>query len=165
MISVKGPDEIEKMRAAGAIVGDTLRMLRQMAQPGVRLRTLNKAADKYIRSRGAYPTFKGYQGFPAALCMSVNEQVVHGLPSWRKLRSGDLLSIDCGATLDGYVGDSAITLAIGDVTAEASALVDATRAALVAGLAAAQPGQTLGDIGAAISAVAAEAGFGVVQEY
>ena len=165
MISVKGPDEIAKMRAAGAIVGDTLRMLRQMAQPGVRLRTLNKAADKYIRSRGAYPTFKGYQGFPSALCMSVNEQVVHGLPSWRKLRSGDLLSIDCGATLDGYVGDSAITLAIGDVTAEASALVVATRAALVAGLAAAQPGQTLGDIGAAISAVAAEAGFGVVQEY
>ncbi len=165
MITCKTPDQIAKMRAAGAIVGDTLRMIRELAVPGVRLRTLNKAAEKYIRSRGAIPTFKGYHGFPAALCLSVNEQVVHGVPSWRKLRDGDILSVDCGATLDGFVGDSAITIAVGRVAPEVQALLDTTRQGLVAGLAAAQPGATIGDVGAAIAQVATAQGLGVVREY
>ncbi|MCO4759957.1 MAG: type I methionyl aminopeptidase [Myxococcales bacterium] len=165
MIPIKSTDEIAKMRAAGAIVGDTLRMIRQMAVPGVRLRTINKAAEKAIRKRGATPTFKGYHGFPAALCMSVNEQVVHGLPSWRKLKSGDLLSVDCGATLDGFIGDAAITIAVGEIDDAADRLLRATRQALLAGLAVTQPGHTLGDIGAAITGVGEAAGLGVVTQY
>lgn len=153
------------MRRAGAIVGDTLRLIRGLAVPGVSLKTLDRAAEALIRSRGAHPTFKGYHGFPAALCLSVNEEVVHGIPSDRVLRTGDVLSVDCGATLDGYVGDSAITVGIGEIDEDAQTLLATTRASLLAGLQAARPGATVGDIGAAIQAVIDQKGFGIVREY
>ncbi len=165
MITKKNDTEIAGMRAAGAVVGDTLRMLRELAQPGVRLRTLAKEADRLIRSRGATPTFRGYQGFPAPICLSVNDQAVHGLPSWRKLTEGDILSIDVGATLDGFVGDSAITVPIGRVDPRAQALIDAARDSLHAAIAVARPGAHLGDLGAAVEGVVRGRGFDVVQSY
>ncbi len=136
-----------------------------MAVPGATLTGIDRAAESLIRSRGAYPTFKGYHGFPAALCLSVNEQVVHGIPTNRALRNGDILSIDCGATLDGYVGDSAITVAIGTVSAQIQTLLDTTRDSLMAALEAARPGRTVGDIGAAVESVVKPKGYGIVREY
>ncbi len=165
MITRKSTIQIGRMRKAGAVVGDTLRMLRGMIEPGVTLKALDREAEKLIRSRGAKPTFKGYHGFPAALCLSVNEQVVHGIPSDRKLQEGDILSIDCGATLDGWVGDSAITVGVGSIAAELSQLIETTRASLFAGIGAARPGNRVGDIGAAIEAVINERGYGIVREY
>lgn len=165
MITRKSSEEIVMMRRAGAIVGDTLRLVRGMVRPGVTLKQLDQAAEALIRSRGAEPTFKGYHGFPAALCLSVNEQVVHGIPSDRALLDGDVVSVDCGATLEGYVGDSAITVAVGEVTEERRTLLDVTRASLMAGIEAAAPGKTIGDIGAAIEAVVSQRGYGIVREY
>ena len=165
MIERKTSQQVAGMRAAGAIVGDTLRLLRQMAQPGVTLRDLDRAAEAHIRKAGGKPTFKGYGGFPASLCLSVNEQVVHGIPSSRKLVAGDVLSIDCGVTLGGLVGDAALTLVVGQTTPQVDQLIAATRQALYAGIAAAKVGAKLGDIGAAIEAVGTGHGFGVVREY
>lgn len=165
MITCKSADEIAALRRAGAIVGDTLRLVREMAVAGTRLRTINKEAERLILSRGAWPTFKGYHGFPAALCLSVNEQVIHGLPTWRKLQRGDILSVDCGATLDGWVGDSAITIAVGEVAPRVQELLTATREALLAAVAMARPGVTLGDLGNAIEQRITRDGFGIVREY
>lgn len=163
-VAVRGPSEVAAMAAAGAIVGDTLRMVREMARPGVRLRTIARAAEALIRSRGATPTFKGYKGFPAPICTSLNDEVVHGRPGWRKLRPGDLLKIDCGATLNGWVGDAAITIAVGQVTEPAAGLIDTTRAALVAALAAARAGATLGDLGHAVESLARAKGLGLAHQ-
>ncbi|MEY3013880.1 MAG: hypothetical protein RIT45_2615 [Pseudomonadota bacterium] len=165
MITSKNEAEIAGMRAAGAVVGDTLRMLRELAKPGVRTRTLAKEADRLIRSRGATPTFRGYQGFPAPICLSLNDQAVHGLPSWRKLADGDILSIDVGATLNGFVGDSAITVPIGRVEPRAMALIDAARDGLHAAIAAARPGAHLGDLGAAVERLVRARGFDIVESY
>jgi methionyl aminopeptidase len=165
MIATKSAAEISKMRAAGMIVGDALRLAREMAEPGVRLIEICKAMERSIRGAGAYPTFKGYQGFPAAVCMSVNEEVIHGIPSRRKLCQGDLLSIDCGATLDGFVGDSAITVAVGEASAEHLALIDTSRDSLMAGIEAARVGATIGDIGHAIETVITSRGHGIVRQY
>ena len=165
MITRKSPEEVKQLRRAGAIVGDTLRLVRSMAAAGVTLKALDAAAEALIVSRGAHPTFKGYHGFPAALCLSVNEQVVHGIPSRRALEPGDVLSVDCGATLDGYVGDSAITVAIGEVSQDKRQLIETTRLSLLAVIEAARPGNTVGDIGAAIEAVINERGYGIVREY
>src|ERR1041385_5877331 len=118
MIIGKSRKEIDKMRAAGQLVGGVLRELRKMALPGVTTLEINDAADKMIRDGGAYPTFKGYNGFPYSICASVNEQVVHGFPSQYELREGDILSIDAGATLEGFVGDTATTVPIGNVREE-----------------------------------------------
>lgn len=153
------------MRAAGAIVGDTLRMLRGMAKEGVTLRELDKSAEAFIRSKGAKPTFKGYHGFPASLCLSLNSEVVHGIPNNRKLKKGDILSIDCGATLDEWVGDAAITVMIEPVAAEVRELVETTYASLQAGIGAAKVGARVGDVGAAIEAVINKKGYGIVREY
>lgn len=165
MITCKSAEEVKKLRRAGAIVGDTLRLIREMVAPGVTLKALNAAAEALIVSRGAHPTFKGYHGFPAALCLSVNEQVVHGIPSKRGLKNGDVLSVDCGATLEGYVGDSAITVGVGEITEEKRQLLETTRASLLAGIEAARPGNTVGDVGAAIEAVINTRGYGIVREY
>ncbi len=164
-VTTKSAAEIRKLRRAGAIVGDTLRMVRQFAQPGVKLKDIDRAAEALIRSRGAHPTFKGYHGFPAALCLSVNDQVVHGIPSDRALVEGDILSIDCGATLDGYVGDSAITVAVGEVSSKLQTLLRTTRASLMAAIESARPGATIGDLGAAVEAVVSPHGYGIVREY
>lgn len=165
MISTKTPAQIATMREAGAIVGDTLRQLRQLAQPGVRLSELEKAAQAAIVARGGKPTFKGYHGFPGAVCLSVNHEVVHGIPSSRKLQQGDLLKIDCGVTLGGLVGDAAITVVVGEVSPALRGLVQATHDALLAGIAAARVGGHLGDIGAAIEHTAVALGYGVVSAY
>jgi methionyl aminopeptidase len=154
MIATKNAVEIRSMRAAGAIVGDVLRLMREMAEPGVRLRTLAKEAERHIRSAGATPTFKGYQGFPSAICLSVNEEAVHGLPSWRKLRAGDILSVDVGATLDGWVGDSAITVAVGVCSEQAQGVIAAARV-----------GASIGDLGAAVEAIVRPRGYDILREY
>src|SRR5207253_5476705 len=116
MIIGKSQKEIEKMRASGRLVGQVLQALRQMVGPGVTTLEVDVAADKMIRDAGAYPTFKGYNGFPFSICASVNEQVVHGFPSRYELKDGDIFSIDVGVTLDGFVGDTAITIPVGAVS-------------------------------------------------
>src|SRR5437870_4071067 len=123
MVIRKSRSEIEKMRRAGLIVAETLRDLRRMAEPGVTTRELDTYAEKKIRAAGASPTFKGYRGYPASICASVNDEVVHGIPSNRKLREGDIIKIDCGATLDGYVGDAAISVGVGKVPPEIERLM------------------------------------------
>ncbi len=165
MIVLKTKAEIEKMRAAGKVVGQTLAMLRKMVVPGVKTSALNEAAERFIRKQGAAPTFKGYHGFPAGLCISINEQVVHGFPSARRLQEGDIISIDCGATLNGYIGDSAITVCVGQCAPEVMALVETTEKALYAAIAAAKPGGRLGDISYAVEEVALASRYGIVREY
>ena len=165
MIHRKSSEQIRKMRQSGAIVGDALRLVRSMCQEGVTLRELDKAAEALIRSRGAKPTFKGYHGFPATLCLSLNQEVVHGIPNSRKLKSGDVLAIDCGATLDEWVGDAAISVMVGDVSPAVQELVATTRKSLEAGIAAARVGARLGDVGAAIEGVINQKGFGIVRDY
>lgn len=165
MIVLKTKAEIEKMRAAGKIVGQTLEMLRRMVAPGVKTNSLNEAAERFIRKQGAAPTFKGYHGFPAGLCISINEQVVHGFPSARRLQEGDIISIDCGATLDGYIGDSAITVCVGQCSPAVTSLVETTEKALFAAIAAALPGNRLGDISHAVELVARAGDYGIVREY
>lgn len=165
MIERKSDMNIKHMRVSGAIVGDTLRMVRGMISEGVQLKELDRAAESFIRSRGATPTFKGYHGFPASLCLSLNHEVVHGIPNNRKLKNGDILAIDCGATLNGWVGDAAITVACGSISAELQDLIDTTRASMLAGIEAAKVGNRLGDVGSAIEGVINKKGYGIVREY
>ncbi|MDE2640852.1 MAG: type I methionyl aminopeptidase [Chloroflexota bacterium] len=164
-VILKSPAEIEQMRAAGRRVAETLQELAEMVRPGVRLSALNRhVVEKYERL-GVVPTFVGYHGFPHAICASVNEQIVHGFATDRILEDGDILSIDHGATVDGWVGDSAITVPVGTVSAEAQRLLDVTREALAVGIDTARVGVRKGDIGAAIQAVIEGAGYGVVRQY
>lgn len=171
MIVLKTAAELAIMREAGAIVAEVLAELRGMAQPGVALIALDRRAEEIILGHGAKPSFKGYQPdgapypFPASICASVNQELVHGIPGARKLKSGDVLKIDCGALYRGYHGDSAITVGVGNVSPKAQRLMDVTRACLAAALAQVRPGNRFGDIGAAIQAVAEPAGFSVVRQY
>lgn len=165
MIVLKSGKEIQKMRAAGKIVGQTLERLRNRIAPGVRTQDLNDEAERFIRKQGAYPTFKGYHGFPAGICVSVNEAVVHGFPSQRRLNEGDIISIDCGATLDGYIGDSAITVCVGDCDPHIQALVATTEKALHEAIKATTAGNRLGDVSYAVEKVARAANYGIVREY
>jgi methionyl aminopeptidase len=165
VIVIKSPVEIEMMREAGRITAKALRLVGESVRPGVTTRALDKIAEEYIRSEGAKPAFLGYHGFPATLCTSINEQVVHGIPGKRMLAEGDVLSVDCGAVVDGFFGDSAMTFAVGEVSAEARALMDATRDSLTAGIAKMRADMRLYDIGAAVQQVAEAAGFSVVREY
>lgn len=157
------------MAAAGAVVARTLERLRAMVSPGMTTLDLDRIAEETIRAHGATPSFKGYRGFPASLCTSVNHEIVHGIPSGRRvLAEGDILSIDCGAILDGFHGDSAVTVVVGgEETAppELRGLVVDTRRALWAGLEAALLGNRLGDVGHAVEQVARQKGYGVVREY
>ncbi len=165
MILLKSPVEIEMMREAGRVTAVALRLVGEAVRPGVTTKALDVIAEEYIRSQGATPAFLGYHGFPATLCTSVNEQVVHGIPGNRALKEGDILSVDCGAIVDGYFGDSAMTFPVGTVSAEAQALMDATQRSLVAGIATMRPNMRLYDIGSAVQQVAEGAGFSVVREY
>lgn len=165
MIVLKSPVEIEMMREAGRVTAVALRLVGEAVRPGITTGELDAIAEEYIRSQGAQPAFLGYHGFPATLCTSVNEQVVHGIPGKRVLNEGDILSVDCGAVVDGFFGDSAMTFPVGTVSAEARALMDATRASLEAGIAKMRPNMRLYDIGAAVQQVAEAAGFSVVREY
>lgn len=165
MIICKNANEIEKMRAAGRVVGQTLKHLQKIIAPGVKTLALDREAEASIRSHGAVPTFKGYRGFPGSVCVSVNQEVVHGIPSSRKLKEGDIVSIDCGATLDGFIGDAAVTLCVGKCRRSVVTLVERTREALAAAVDACVIGHWLGDISHAVQAVAAKGNYGVVREY
>ncbi len=153
------------MERAGAIVGATLGLLKRSVEPGITTGDLNRIADRNIRSMGAVPTFLGYQGFPAAICASVNEEIVHGIPGKRVLKQGDIIKMDVGATIDGFIGDAAVSVAVGEVSEEAQRLMDDTQASLFEGIAAAQPGNRIGDIGAAVEGFAVTRGYGVVRQF
>jgi len=165
MIGLKGPDEIKKMRAAGNIVGALLVELGARVKPGVTTRELDGFARGFIENKKAIPTFLGYQGFPATICASVNEQVVHGIPTDRRLEEGDIVGIDVGATLEGFVGDAARTFAVGKVSADAKKLLQATKEALDRGLAAAKDGNHLEDIGYAVQSHVEALGLSVVRDF
>ena len=164
-IVLKTSAEIEEMRVAGRIVAQTLQELADQVRPGARLSALDRyVAEKYERL-GITPTFQGYQGFPYTICASVNEQIVHGFPTDRMLQEGDILSLDHGATVGGWVADSAVTVPVGRIDPQAQRLLDVTREALAVGIDAARVGVRKGDIGAAIQAVIENAGYGVVRHY
>lgn len=165
MIIGKSKKELEKMRASGQLVGQVLQELRAMAQPGISTIEIDRAAEKMIRDGGALPTFKGYHGFPYSICASVNEQVVHGFPSDYQLKDGDIFSIDCGVTLDGFVGDTATTVPIGSVKEEWLKLVRVTEECLESAIEQCRPGRHLGDIGAAVQHHAEGHGYSVVRDY
>lgn len=153
------------MRAAGQLAGLVLQELRNLAAVGVTTREIDRAAEKMITDAGALPTFKGYHGFPYSICASVNEQVVHGFPSDYKLKDGDIFSIDCGATLEGFVGDTAITVLVGTVSEETLQLVRITEECLDLAIDQCRPGKHLGDIGAAVQQHAEGHGYSVVRDY
>jgi methionyl aminopeptidase len=166
LIILKSRDEIAAIRRAGQVLAALHRELERRVKPGVSTAGLDTFAEDFIRSHdGAEPAFKGLYGFPASLCTSVNEEVVHGIPSiGRLLRAGDIVSVDAGVSLDGWFADAARTFAVGEVDTETARLLDVTRAALAAGIAQARPGRRLGDLGHAIQTVAETAGFGVVRD-
>ncbi|MDQ3666067.1 MAG: type I methionyl aminopeptidase [Acidobacteriota bacterium] len=165
MIIGKSKKEMEKMRAAGQLVGAVLRELRGMVNPGIATIEIDRAAEKMIRDAGALPTFKGYHGFPFSICASVNEQVVHGFPSTYKLKEGDLLSIDCGVTLEGFVGDTATTVPVGSVHEDWQKLIRVTEECLERAIEQCRPGKRLGDIGWAVQQLAESHGYSVVRDY
>ena len=163
-VIIKTPKELAVMREAGRIVAETLALLSEHAQPGVTTGELDRLAYEYITRRGAVPSFKGYQGYPASICASVNDEIVHGIPGARVLRDGDLLSLDCGAFYRGYHGDSATTVPVGSIRPDAQRLLTTAWQALDVGIAMARPGVRLGDLGAAIQDVIERAGYGVVRD-
>jgi methionyl aminopeptidase len=150
MIIKKTPDQVEKMAAAGEVLVRCLRVLRSKARPGVTTAELDEAAERFITSQGGEPAFKGYRGFPGSICTSPNSMVVHGIPGPYELKRGDILSLDVGVVLDGWVADAAITVPIGTVDAEARRLLEVTRGALFEGIEEAKAGNHLGDISSAI---------------
>jgi methionyl aminopeptidase len=166
MITLKSPREIDTMAAAGHIVAGTLALMERSARPGVSTKELDRQAEEFIRSHpGARPSFKGLYDFPATLCTSINFEVVHGIPSAKRvLKEGDLISVDVGVQLEGLHADSAATFPVGDVTPEAQRLLQVTQDALAAGIAQAKVGNHVGDIGHAIQQVAERAGYSVVRE-
>lgn len=164
MISIKSEREIELLKVAGQIVGDTHKYLIPFIKPGITTKELDNLAHKYIISRGATPSFLGYEGYPGSICTSVNEEVVHGIPSNRKLNNGDIISIDIGACYKGYHGDSAWTYTVGHVNKEALDLMKHTEESLFAGLSVVKEGAHIGDIGYAVSEVAKKYNLGVVKE-
>ncbi len=166
MIELKSPSDRVKMRRAGQVVAQVLTILQKAVEPGITTRDLDVIAEREIKNRGAIPTFKGYGGYPAHVCVSINDQVVHGIPGSRKIRAHDLVSIDLGATLDGFVGDSALSIFAGEApNARAAELLEVTEASLMAGIAQAVVGNHLGDISHAVQEVAEAHGFSVVRDY
>jgi methionyl aminopeptidase len=163
MIIRKSPQEIEKMAQAGALVAETIALAGEQLEPGISMLELDRLAEEHIRSKGGIPTSKGYRGFPAALCISPNTMVVHGIPTDYRAREGDIVSIDLGVTLDGFVADSAFTFPVGEIDPEAQRLLDVGQEALAAGIEQARPGNRLSDISHAVQTVTEEAGFSVVR--
>ncbi|MBP9992518.1 MAG: type I methionyl aminopeptidase [Bacteroidales bacterium] len=164
MIRLKTREEIEILRENALMVSRTLAHVGRLVEPGITTRELDAVAEKYIRSLGAEPGFLGYEGFPATLCLSVNEVVVHGFPSDYRLREGDILSVDCGTKYRGFYGDSAYTFPVGKVDEETRALLDTTKASLYEGIAKAVAGGRIGDIGNAVQSYCESRGFSVVRE-
>ena len=164
MITIKSAQDIERMHAAGRVVEETLLLLERSVRVGITTAELDRIADEFIRSKGAYPTFLNYNGYPKSICISVNDEVVHGIPSKRKLMNGDIVSCDVGATLDGFVGDAARTFLIGDVPQETQDLVRVTRECFFEGLKFCRVGYRISDISKAIQKHAESHGYGVVRE-
>lgn len=165
MIILKSPREIEELRKANAIAAEVLFELKRAIHPGMTTQELDRIAEEVIRSRGALPAFKGYRGYPASLCVSINEQVVHGIPGPRKLKEGDIVSLDVGANLNGYYGDAAITLAIGKVDGVVRRLLEVTERALSIAIEKARPGNRLSDISHAVQTWVESQGFSVVRDF
>jgi methionyl aminopeptidase len=165
-VEVKTPEQIALMRRAGLVVADTLATLRAAVRPGVTTRELDAVAEDAIRSQGAVPSFLGYDEFPASICVSVNDEVVHGIPGDRVLREGDLVSLDCGAIVEGWHGDSAITVPVGPVGPELVTLMRDTEDAMWAGIAAARIGGRVGDVSAAVEGLLRSRGdYGILEDY
>ena len=165
---IKSSQELATMREAGRINAKALAAVRALIRPGVTTAELDAAAEEVIRKHSAIPTFKGYPGpypFPATLCISLNDELVHGIPSKRKLQSGDIVSIDCGSTFEGFVGDSAITVGVGEISQEALRLIDVTEQALYEGIRQMRAGNRVGDISAAIQKLVESHGYHVTREY
>jgi methionyl aminopeptidase len=165
VIHRKSPAEIAQMREAGLVVAAAIAAVREVTAPGITTRELDAVAEKVIRDAGAVPSFLGYHGYPATLCLSVNDEVVHGIPGDRVIRDGDVVSIDCGAIVGGFHGDSAVTVCVGDVPEDVRRLVAVTEEALARGLAAVRDGGRLSDVGAAVESYVRPFGYGVVEEY
>lgn len=164
-VELKTKGEIELMRVAGRLAGQTLQEVAKAIQPGVTTKDLDRIAEATIRQNGGKPTFVGYRGYPASLCVSINNEVVHGIPSNRKIKPGDLVSIDVAATVDGFVGDTAMTVIVPPGAPEAVKLVRVTEQSLFAAIECMRPGMRLGDVGAAVQTVAESNGYGVVRDF
>ena len=165
MITRKSAAEIATMRRAGRVVAEVLALVEEELRPGVSTARLDALAEEHIRKAGATPSFKGYYGYPSSICISVDREVVHGIPGDRVIREGQVVSIDAGAIVDGYHGDAARTFIVGDAPQPARDLVDTTRRALEAGVAAARPGNRIWDVSAAVEDVALAHGYGIVRPY
>ena len=164
-IVIKSEKEVVIMRQAGGIVAEVLNILSRQVRPGMRTKELDTIAAGELKRRGAESSFKGYRGFPATLCVSVNDEIVHGIPGERVLKEGDVVSLDFGVVYKGFQGDAAVTVPVGETSPEAKRLIEATRGCLESGIAAARSGARLGDIAAAIQAFADSRGYAVVREY
>jgi len=164
-ITIKSSKELQYMELAGSIVGSALTLLKKSVEPGITTKELDTIAYKEITKLGAKPTFKGYRGFPASICASVNEEIVHGIPGKRVLKDGDIIKMDVGATINGFIGDAAVSVAVGTVSLDAKQLMDATEESLKKGIDAAQPGNRVGDIGTAVQTYGESLGYGVVREF
>lgn len=164
MIKIKSDREIELMKIAGKIVGDTHNYLKKYIKPGITTKELDRLASDFIIKNGAYPSFKGYNGYPGSICTSINDEVVHGIPSNRKLKEGDIIKVDIGACYQGYHGDSAWTYPVGKISKELEDLLKHTEESLFAGLSVIKEGTRIGDIGYAIETVAKKYHLGVVKE-
>jgi len=165
MITIKSASERIAMRAAGQIVADCHDLVEKSIKPGISTLEIDAIAEDYIRSKGAYPTFLNYGGFPNAACISVNDEIIHGIPNHKKLKEGDIVSVDLGATLNGYVGDAARTHAVGKISEEAQQLIDVTRESFFKGIAFAKEGYRLSDISHAVQEYAESFGFSIVRDY
>jgi len=171
MVTRKSRSEIERMRRAGRVVGEILDIIEAEIRPGVSTAHLDALAEAHIRKSGATPSFKGYPGinprrpFPASVCISIDDEIVHGIPGERTIRAGQIVSVDAGAILDGWHGDGARTFYVGDPPPKVAQLIDLTRSAMMAGIAAAVPGNHIEDISAAVQAVAAQANLGVIRQF
>jgi methionyl aminopeptidase len=165
MILLKSLQEIGKMEVANRIVAEILEGVKEKVQPGIETRELDELAEELCRKHKVQPAFKGYRGYPRSLCVSVNEEVVHGIPGPRRLKAGDLVSLDFGVKYDGYYGDAAITVGVGEVGEKARALMAATEKSLYAGIEMVKAGKRLSDISHAVQTVVEDAGFGVIREF
>ncbi|HEU5299478.1 MAG TPA: type I methionyl aminopeptidase [bacterium] len=165
MIILKTADELERMRRAGVLAAEALAEVARAVRPGVTGSALDRVAEAFIRDHGGVPSFKGYRGFPASVCISVNDEVVHGIPNGRPLRDGAIVSIDLGAVVEGFHGDTAVTLPVGEARPELRRLLAVARESLYKGIEVVRPGRSLGDVGAAVQRHAEAAGFSVVRDF
>jgi len=166
VIELKAPPQVAHMREAGRILADAFRMCRDLVKPGVSTLEIDREVENLIRERNAKPAFKGYRGFPATICASINEEVVHGIPAARRrLREGDIIGLDLGAIVEGYYADAAVTLPVGEVPDEVRRLLDVTRESLELGIAECRPGRRIGDVSVAVQRHVEAAGFGIVRAF